>query len=277
MNTKTCRHRNAPIDPSHLPWDERAWVADWQDFVVVNFAVPPRSLAPLVPYPLDVRDGAAWVSLVWFNLSRLRFAGTGWLGRCLCRPLSEHPFLNVRTYVRPAQGPGICFLAEWIPNRWSVLLGPATYGLPYRYGAFAAERRLLQGTMSLRIDDPDTSGGSFGLTVPIPRATREECAPGSIDEFLLERYQAYMFHANEPRRFHVAHQRWRAVRADWVRFELGFLTTIFPWLNLATFHSAHLSQGCADVEMGRPHRVRLPAPAPVDVLPPAHPLATPAL
>jgi len=29
---------------------------------------------------------------------------------------------------------GIFFIAEWIPNRLAVLIGPRMYGLPYRLG-----------------------------------------------------------------------------------------------------------------------------------------------
>src|SRR4051812_43402987 len=49
-------------------------------------------------------------------------------------PLAGHDSLNVRTYVRHGGVRGIYFLAEWIPNRLAVLIGPRMYGLPYRLG-----------------------------------------------------------------------------------------------------------------------------------------------
>src|SRR5581483_1728735 len=175
-----------------LPAGERAWEADWDDFVILHFSLPPAALAPHVPYELDLCGGLAWVSLVWFNLRRMRLAGTGALGRLLCRPISEHPFLNVRTYVRAASGPGICFLAEWIPNAISLRLGPLTYGLPYRYGRFTAKHCPENGTTALRIDDPRYAE-PFALVAPLAHGDGRRCPPGSADAFLLERYQAYTF------------------------------------------------------------------------------------
>ena len=243
--------------PLHrLSSDDRAWQADWEDFVIVHFALPPGVLAPHVPYELDLYDGKAWLSLVWFNLRRMRIAGTGRVGRWLCRPISEHPFLNARTYVRHAEGTGICFLAEWIPNVFSVLLGPLTYGLPYRHGRFTMHTRPVDGTASLQIT-PRPDGVPFALTVPLPHTPGAHCAAESLEAFLLERYQAYTFHGGRGMRFCVAHEPWLARRADWVRYDFGFLATLFPWLGAAEFHSAHLCGSVHDVEMGLPHRVPL--------------------
>lgn len=257
-NPPLTAHPPAAASTARLASGDRAWVGDWNRFVIVHFAVPAEVLAPHVPYPLDLQDDLAWVSLVWFELERLRFAGTGWLGRWLCRPISEHPFLTVRTYVRGADGPGICFLAEWIPNRLSVRLGPPTYGLPYRYGRFTAARDAENGTAMLRIDDPGHDA-PLGLTVPSTPPGGTLLPEGTIDAFLLERYQAYTFDAARRMRFRVAHAPWRAHRATWVRFEAGFLNRVFPWFTTARLHSAHLCADCPNVEMGRPHRVSVAA------------------
>ncbi|HET7536238.1 MAG TPA: DUF2071 domain-containing protein, partial [Candidatus Didemnitutus sp.] len=119
-----------------LPWRETRFIADWRRMLFVHFSLPPEALAPHVPFELDLHDGAAFVSLVFFTLERMRPPGTGAFGRLLLRAISDHPFLNVRTYVRHGDRTGIQFLAEWIPNRLSLVLGPLTYGLPYRLGDF---------------------------------------------------------------------------------------------------------------------------------------------
>src|SRR5260221_86091 len=106
------------------------FIADWRRFVFLHFALRPGVLAPAVPYALDLREGRAFVSLVSFSLERMRPGRVvpPALGRLLMRPISDHPFLNVRTYVRGAGGPGIQFLAEWIDNPLSLRLGPLSYG-----------------------------------------------------------------------------------------------------------------------------------------------------
>lgn len=254
-------------DPANaLPAGDCAFVADWTDFMVLNFSLSPERLRPHVPYPLDLYEGRAWVSLVWFNLRRLRPAITGALGRWLFRPVSDHPFLNVRTYVQPQTGPGICFLAEWIPNRLSTAIGPITYGLPYRRGRFATEIRPSAGTSSLRIDAPGHAA-PFVMTAPQRCSGAAECPAGSVDAFLLERYQAYTMWRGRGRRFRVAHARWQAARIDWVRYELGFLRDVFPWFGAAEFQLAHRCAPATDVGMGFPHAAQLepfadvPAPA----------------
>src|SRR5688500_12364404 len=109
-------------------------VADWTPAVFIHYAVDPDALQPLVPFPLDLHDGRAYVSVVAFVQHHLRPKVGGRVAALLSRPLATHPFCNVRTYVVVDGEPGIYFLAEWIPNRLAVLLGPPLYGLPYRLG-----------------------------------------------------------------------------------------------------------------------------------------------
>src|SRR5678815_4298013 len=86
------------------------------------------------PYPLDLHQGRAFVSLVAFTLRDMRPHFGGPLTAWLFRPIATHEFLNVRTYVRHRDEPGIHFLAEWLTNRLAVKLGPRTFGLPYHLG-----------------------------------------------------------------------------------------------------------------------------------------------
>src|SRR5687767_7121206 len=109
-------------------------VADWAPAVFIHYAVEPDALRPLVPFPLDLYDGRAYVSVVAFVQRHLRPKVGGRVAALLSKPLATHPFCNVRTYVVVDGEPGIYFLAEWIPNRLAALLGPPLYGLPYRLG-----------------------------------------------------------------------------------------------------------------------------------------------
>jgi hypothetical protein len=156
------------------------FIADWRDMVLVHYRVPPEVLRPHVPHPLDLFDGSAWVSLVFFRLERMRPPGLGALGRALLRPISDHVFLNVRTYVRGEAGPGIHFLAEWIPNRLSHWVGPRIYGLPYRLGGF--EHDLAgdeNGVGRIAVADP-ALGIGLSLAFPArPARSRNSCSSGT--------------------------------------------------------------------------------------------------
>src|SRR3954466_5107482 len=113
------------------------FVADWTGVVFIHFRIDPRFLAPIVPFQLDTIDGDAYFSLVAFTQRRLRPSVGGRVAAWLSAPLAEHEFLNLRAYVRVNGERAIYFISEWIPNRLAALIGPRTYGLPYRLGALA--------------------------------------------------------------------------------------------------------------------------------------------
>src|SRR5437588_3694557 len=93
------------------------FLADWTRAVFIHYEVEPEILQKSVPFELDLRDGHAYVSLVAFTMRRMRFAFAPRLSGWLLRPISEHGFLNVRTYVKLPNEAGIYFLAEWLSNR----------------------------------------------------------------------------------------------------------------------------------------------------------------
>src|SRR6266446_8429591 len=79
----------------------------WMSALFIHYEVKPERLQPEVPFPLDVRDGKAYVSVVAFSQERLRFAFGGNLTNWVGRWFANHEFLNVRTYVRQVGEPGI--------------------------------------------------------------------------------------------------------------------------------------------------------------------------
>jgi len=117
--------------------------AGWRRTVFIHYEVDPAALQPQVPFPLDTREGKAYVSLVAFTLADLRFAAGG-------PPFSTHGFLNVRAYTRDN---GIYFLSEWLPNPFCVFLGPRLYGLPYRRGRLDYAHLHESGRLHGRVED----------------------------------------------------------------------------------------------------------------------------
>ncbi|KAB2637815.1 MAG: hypothetical protein DVB25_09270, partial [Verrucomicrobia bacterium] len=84
-------------------------LADWSDAVFLHYAVKPEALQPFVPFPLDLRDGVAYVSLVAFTMKNMRPRVGGKWTAGLFKPIATHEFLNVRTYVKHKGEPGIYF------------------------------------------------------------------------------------------------------------------------------------------------------------------------
>lgn len=269
MHSPTTARPAAPGDPTrrrHAPSDGVGpfLLADWRRVAFVHFAVKPAELAPHVPHPLDVVDGRAFVSLVSFSLERLRPGKLvpDRIGRALLGPISEHGFLNVRTYVRGPAGPGIHFLTEWINNPISLRLGPWLYGLPYRLAAIRRVDLPAGGLTQIHVSE---AGGEAALGITLPLHTDvppAPCAPRSLDAFLVERYTAYTRRRGVDRYFHIAHRPWEVARVDLVRTDTRLVEQMYPWFRHAELVSAHVGPGVRDVTIGRPHLCQeCPVPA----------------
>jgi uncharacterized protein YqjF (DUF2071 family) len=227
------------------------FIADWLDAAFVHFRIDPAALQPLIPLPPDCFHGDAYVSLVAFTQRNLRPTVGGALAAWLATPLASHAFLNVRTYVRCGDVRGIYFLAEWIPNRLACLIGPRTYGLPYRLGKLDYEplrRRVSDGISNLKfhIDHSDA----------IPTF----CTPDSLDHFLLERYTAFTHRDGIIRRFDVDHGPWPMQRVRARVEDPALLSRCGDWHAHAQVAIAHASPGVQNVAISAPQRVALEHP-----------------
>ncbi len=234
---------------------EPLFFADWDRALFLHFEVDPVAVQREVPFPIDLREGRAYVSLVAFTLRGLR-CRFGWkLGEWFFKPIATHEFLNVRTYVRHRGEPGIIFLAEWLSNPLSVRLGPKTFGLPYRYGRIRYdhqhETRMLGGSV---VDAH--GGGQVNYRAELPMNGVFENSPkGSLDEFLLERYTAFTARGAKRGFFRIWHEPWLQTPVNAAVQENSLLTNAWGWFRDAKFTGANYSPGTPNVWMGRPHRI----------------------
>ena len=234
---------------------EPVLLADWERVLMIHFEVNADALQHVVPFPLDLRDGRAFVSVVAFTMRRMRPRIGGWLGAWLFKPLAAHEFLNVRTYVRHNGETGIHFLAEWLPNRLSVLLGPRTFALPYRLGRLRYEHH--HETGEVRGDVVDVrSNTAFHYLARVPEsACFGPCPAGSLDEWLMERYAAFNAVGTRRRCFHVWHQPWPQVSVTTTIHENSLLTAAWPFFREARLVGANYSPGVREVWMGRLRKI----------------------
>jgi hypothetical protein len=226
--------------------------ADWLRPVFIHFRLHARMLQPLIPFELDLWDGDALVSLVAFTQARLRLAGLGRVAEWVNAPLARHEFLNLRTYVRHRGEQGIFFLAEWIPNRLAVLLGPRTYGLPYRLGA-----------LDFQFDDPVGCVAGMVKAVDASLAYRgsfraenlfQPAISGTMAYFLVERYRAFTARGATGRSFRVGHDPWPLADVAIELPDRSLFDSFAPPLRHAELIGAHYSPGVKDVLIGWPRR-----------------------
>ncbi len=130
--------------------------ADWLRAVFIHFEVDPEAVQRDCPFELDLPEGKAYVSLgKWRSpCAGCARALGGKLSALLLKPIATHHFLNVRVYVKHRGEAGIHFLAEWLDNPVSVMLGPTVFGLPYRLGRLRYHHDHETGRFQGRVTSP---------------------------------------------------------------------------------------------------------------------------
>jgi uncharacterized protein YqjF (DUF2071 family) len=233
-------------------WGEPLFLARWDRAVFINYSADPEVLQRQVPFALDLHEGRAFVSIVAFTLVRMRPRLGGRLTEWPLKPIATHEFLNIRTYVRDKGEPGIYFLAEWLSNRISVLLGPGIFGLPYRFGHL--HYRHARAGQSLR-GKVDAVEGHLRYDGAVCGQNWQPCEEGSRSEFMLERYTAFTEQRKRRRLFRIWHQPWPQASADFEVTKDALIASTGAWWNTAQLIDANYSPG-VEVWMGRPHRIR---------------------
>lgn len=227
---------------------EPFFVAGWHEVVFLHFAVAPEKLQPWVPFDLDLYEGMAYVSLVAFTMRDLR-PRIG--GAMLFKPIATHEFLNVRTYVKHGGERGIYFLAEWLPNLLAVMLGPTVFGLPYRWGRQQYEHDPMSGFRGV-VEDRWSRSALRYTAAEAKDVMLSIAEPGSVTEFLVERYTAFTRYVGWRRFFRVWHPPWPLMPINAQIQDLSLLDQTGGWSGHARFVGAHYSPGFSAVWMGRP-------------------------
>lgn len=185
---------------------------DWRHVLVASWPVAPEAVGDSLPPGLepDTFDGDAYLSVVPFVMGDVR---PRHVPRLVGSTFAE---LNLRTYVVPSDGgkPGIYFYSLDASDPVGVALARRFYDLPY-YRATADVRRWDEGEFAYRSERTHecTSALSFEATY---RATgpAEPAEPGTLDEFLMERYRFYADAGDAIRYGDIEHDPWAVAPAD---------------------------------------------------------------
>jgi uncharacterized protein len=162
-------------------------VQTWLDLLFAHWPVDRALLRSIVPsaFDLDLYDGQAYVAVVPFSMTNVTFRGIPAL------PLvSTFPEMNVRTYVRVEDKPGIYFFSLDAASSLAVRMARLWLNLPYHRAEMSSVAR-----------------------------SEEDPRPGSIEHFLTERYCLYAIDRSaRPYRLDIHHLPWRLRSAD-ARFD----------------------------------------------------------
>jgi hypothetical protein len=220
----------------------------WRRSLFIHFEVDPTALQAAVPLPLELFEGRAYLTVAAIHVECLRSHLFPRVGEMLMKPLAIHRLLNVRTYVRWRGEGGICLLTQWLQSRINLILGPLTYGLPYRAGflRYNHDTPKLAGQV---IDQDSSDRFAYEASITGPEHLP---ASGSLAEFLLERYTAYTF-GGRPRFYRIWHEPWPYEEAAIEITDMRLLANRWPFLDGLRSVAAHYSRGVPDVWLGRPH------------------------
>jgi hypothetical protein len=169
---------------------------------------------PLRPF-LDLRDGKAWVAVVPF-----------WMSNVTARYLppfpgvSTFPELNVRTYLTIDGKPGVFFFSLDAANLSAVIGARLFFSLPYFHARMGVWSDRYVGVHSPQVEpksNDEVSYVSERLEPPLPAEFRAHYrpvgpvynpAPGSMEEFLVERYCLYTTRKQQVLRAVIHHLPW---------------------------------------------------------------------
>jgi hypothetical protein len=149
----------------------------------MHWPVPAARFRASLPAGLTIEefDGTAWVGVIPF-----------WMSGVSPRPLPPLPFvsrfpeLNVRTYVRHGDRPGVWFLSLDAGNRLAAWVGRRLFHLPYRHARMTVHR----DDDAVRYVSKRTSGHGFEARYA-PAGPVAPSRPGTLEHWLTERYCLY--------------------------------------------------------------------------------------
>jgi len=184
-------------------------VQQWHDLLFAHWALSPEQVRRLVPseLELDLFEGKAYVAVAPFRMSGIR---ARWLPPV--PGLNRLPELNVRTYVRCQDIPGVYFFSLDAGSLGAVWGARAGYGLPYFHAKMSAQARGEQiEYASRRLQDPRPAEFR-GRYWPISKSRQRE--KSSLEYFLTERYCLYVVRSGKVFRAVIHHLPWPLQDAD---------------------------------------------------------------
>ena len=223
--------------PFPMPARKYTLSQEWRDLTFMHWEVEVEKLTPHLPEGLDVDtfEGKAFIGVVPFVMKNVRptwFFSTPFV--------STFPEYNIRTYVRKDGIPGVFFLTLEAQSLVTCSYAPRAYGLPYRYAKGSVKKRGKNVNWhSSRNNGNLKLIGSTEITGDLQQAL-----PGTLEEFLFERYSLYTSKNGKIMRGYTHHKKWNFQLAK-VAITDNSLTESFALgiKNLSSPELVHFSSG----------------------------------
>ena len=187
----------------------------WANLLFLHWRVDAAAMRELLPreLELDVFDGSAWVGLVPFRMQACDFKGVPRLPGM--RDFFE---CNVRTYATYRGRKGVWFFSLDAQTLLPVLGGRWLWSLNYVYSTFEVSNRNNVIDYRLARRAGLWTAGAMHVKWRVGEA-RQESAPGSLEEFLTERYWLFTKRWGRFMGGQVRHKKWQLRQAEVLQVE----------------------------------------------------------
>lgn len=180
----------------------------WKTVAYAHWPVEPDQVQSRLPEGLiaDTSDGSAWVSLVAFDMQRIRIPRTPAVPY-----FGTFPETNVRTYVRDQNGrPGVWFDSLDVTRLLPVVVARTSYRLPYMWAKMSIVERQNQVVYRARRRWPRSDRASSTMAVrPLDPISSQSC----LERFLTARWGLYTNLGSRLAYAPVEHKPWPLQRA----------------------------------------------------------------
>ena len=179
----------------------------WRDLLFAHWPVAKRLVQDRLPagLVLDLWEGAAWIGVVPFRLEGLHPRHLPGIPTA-----TDFLELNVRTYVRVADRPGVYFFSLDASSTLAVAGARALYGLPYHKAEMTCERH--GEWVSYRSQREGEAAAFEARYRPIGLPSQAEA--GSLEEFLVERYRLVTVSGGRVGKVEIDHPPWQLRPVD---------------------------------------------------------------
>lgn len=207
----------------HRPWEMPAgqwtYYQEWNRSLFLHWKVPADVLRPLVPaqLELDVYNGETWVSLVAFTMEQIR-----------PRKLPAFHFIfnfdevNLRTYVRTGDRPGVYFLNIEAGKSLSVFIARSLSGLPYERASILRKYEPIQRYTATNFKRGFHLDASFTIG-------EKKSIKSGLDNFLTEKYCLYLEQKDKLFRYDIHHKPWNVHSVKFIDLQVDYKIGEYVW------------------------------------------------
>lgn len=197
----------------HRPWEipagSWAYYQEWNNAVFLHWEVDLQELQKFMPpgLEIDLFDGKPWVSVVAFDMERLR-------PRFLPAfpPISNFHEINVRTYVKMGGKTGVTFLSIEAAKGISCKIATALSELPYRHS------KMWRNGASIASENAQF-GEHLHITCEVGEPLVEKT---DLHRWLTERYALFQHSGTSVNQFEIHHVEWPIHRLELRDIELDY-------------------------------------------------------